>query len=282
MRATCVTTRVTSPSIRVLTVSSRLEKAVAVQAGPPASSTIASTAAAMQSSKSADGDGCGADASASLAALSSRPSTERAGEGTPPDRAESDHCGSCRACLDVCPTAAFPAPYRLDARRCISYLTIEHKGPIPRELRPAMGNRIFGCDDCLAVCPWNKFARAGREAKLAAREELRAPRLGDLVRLDDAAFRALFAKSPVKRTGRSRFVRNVLIAIGNSGDPALAADAERSLEDEAPLVRGAAVWALSRLAPARLHELAAQRGKAEPDASVRAEWAAALAGERGR
>jgi len=199
-----------------------------------------------------------------------------------PDAPETDHCGSCRACLDVCPTAAFPAPYRLDARRCISYLTIEHKGPIPRELRPAMGNRIFGCDDCLAVCPWNKFARAGREAKLAAREELRAPRLGDLVRLDDAAFRALFAKSPVKRTGRSRFVRNVLIAIGNSGDPALAADAERSLEDEAPLVRGAAVWALSRLAPARLHELAAQRGKAEPDASVRAEWAAALAGERGR
>ena len=141
----------------------------------------------------------------------------------PPDEPEDDHCGSCRACLDVCPTAAFPEPYRLDARRCISYLTIEHKGPIARELRPLMGNRIYGCDDCLAVCPWNKFAQAGREAKLAARAELRAPRLADLARLDDAAFRKLFAKSPVKRTGRDRFVRNVLIAIGNSGDPSLAA-----------------------------------------------------------
>ena len=135
---------------------------------------------------------------------------------------ERDHCGNCRACLDICPTAAFPAPYRLDARRCISYLTIEHKGPIPRELRPLMGNRIYGCDDCLAVCPWNKFAVAGRETKLAAREALRAPRLADLARLDDAAFRALFAKSAVKRIGRARFVRNVLIAIGNSGDAALA------------------------------------------------------------
>jgi len=196
-----------------------------------------------------------------------------------PDAPESDHCGSCRACLDVCPTAAFPAPYRLDARRCISYLTIEHKGPIPRELRPLMGNRIFGCDDCLAVCPWNKFARAGREAKLAAREALRAPRLDDLARLDDSAFRALFAKSPVKRTGRIRFVRNVLIAIGNSGDPALAAEAEILLDDAAPLVRGAAVWALSRLAPARLYALAAQRREAEKDGSVQAEWAAALDGD---
>src|SRR5439155_17333218 len=181
-----------------------------------------------------------------------------------PDTPERDHCGSCRACLDVCPTNAFPAPYRLDARRCISYLTIEHKGPIPRELRAAIGNRIYGCDDCLAVCPWNKFARAGREAKLAARTALRAPRLADLVRLDDAAFRALFAKSPVKRTGRARFVRNVLIAIGNSGNPALAAEAERLLDDEAPLVRGAAVWALSRLVPGRLRTLAA-RHRAEPD-----------------
>ena len=196
-----------------------------------------------------------------------------------PDAPERDHCGSCRACLDVCPTNAFPAPYRLDARRCISYLTIEHKGPIPRELRAAIGNRIYGCDDCLAVCPWNKFARAGREAKLAARTALRAPRLADLVRLDDAAFRALFARSPVKRTGRARFVRNVLIAIGNSGDPALAAEAEILLDDAEPLVRGAAVWALSRLAPARLCALAAQRREAEKDGSVRAEWAAALDGD---
>ncbi len=199
----------------------------------------------------------------------------------PRDAAELDHCGSCQACLDICPTAAFPTPYKLDARRCISYLTIEHKGPIPRELRPLMGNRIFGCDDCLAVCPWNKFAKAGREAKLAAREALRAPRLDDLARLDDSAFRALFAKSPVKRTGRIRFVRNVLIAIGNSGDPALAAEAEILLDDAAPLVRGAAVWALSRLAPARLCALAAQRREAEKDGSVRAEWAAALDGDSG-
>src|SRR5207302_5934228 len=165
----------------------------------------------------------------------------------PPDAAEIDHCGTCRACLDVCPTAAFPAPYRLDARRCISYLTIEHKGPIPRDLRASIGNRIFGCDDCLAVCPWNKFAQAGREAKLAARDSLRAPRLAELARLDDAAFRALFAKSPVKRTGRDRFVRNVLIAIGNSGDAGLAAEAERLLGDASALVRGAAVSALGRL-----------------------------------
>jgi epoxyqueuosine reductase len=193
-----------------------------------------------------------------------------------PDAPETDHCGTCRACLDVCPTAAFVAPYRIDARRCISYLTIEHKGPIPRELRAAMGNRIFGCDDCLAVCPWNKFARAGREAKLAAREDLRAPPLADLARLDDPAFRTRFKKSPVKRTGRARFVRNVLIAIGNSGNPALAAEAERLLADASPLVRGAAVWALARLQPARLGALARERRAAEPDADVQAEWAAAL------
>src|ERR1700704_6056190 len=149
----------------------------------------------------------------------------------PIDEAEPDHCGNCRACLDICPTEAFPAPYKLDARRCISYLTIEHKGAIPFELRAKMGNRIYGCDDCLAVCPWNKFAQAGREAKLAARADLRAPGLAELVRLDDAAFRRLFAKSPVKRTGRDRFLRNVLIAIGNSGDATLAADAERLLAD---------------------------------------------------
>ena len=150
----------------------------------------------------------------------------------PRDEAEIDHCGSCRACLDICPTAAFPAPYQLDARRCISYLTIENKGPIPHEFRKAIGNRIYGCDDCLAVCPWNKFAQAGREAKLAARDELRAPPLAELARLDDAAFRALFPKSPVKRIGRDRFIRNVLIAIGNSGDASLAAEAERLLDDE--------------------------------------------------
>jgi epoxyqueuosine reductase len=195
----------------------------------------------------------------------------------PPDARETDHCGSCRACLDVCPTAAFPAPYRLDARRCISYLTIEHKGPIPRALRPLMGNRIYGCDDCLAVCPWNKYAQTGREAKLAAREALRAPRLSELAQLDDASFRALFTKSPVKRTGRDRFIRNVLIAIGNSSDASLAIDAERLLDDASPLVRGAAVWALARLDPARLAKLA-DRLDRESDAAVREEWTTALTG----
>jgi epoxyqueuosine reductase len=191
----------------------------------------------------------------------------------PPDTPIEDSCGSCRACLDICPTAAFPAPYRLDARRCISYLTIEHKGPIPRELRPRMGNRIYGCDDCLAVCPWNKFAQAGREAKLAARDTLRAPDLAEMSRLDDAQFRALFSKSPVKRTGRDRFIRNVLIAIGNSGDGALAQEAERLLDDSSPLVRGAAVWALSRLLP-RAEFVRLQR--VDDDAAVVEEWAAAL------
>jgi epoxyqueuosine reductase len=191
----------------------------------------------------------------------------------PADAAEDDHCGNCRACLDVCPTAAFPAPYRLDARRCISYLTIEHKGPIPRELRPLIGNRIYGCDDCLAVCPWNKFASQGREAKLAARAALRAPTLAELARLDDAQFRALFSKSPIKRSGRDRFVRNVLIAIGNAGDASLAAEAERLLEDASPLVRGAAVWALSRLLPREAFE-ALRRD--DSDAAVNEEWSAAL------
>ena len=196
-----------------------------------------------------------------------------------PDEAEVDHCGTCQACLDICPTNAFPAPYRLDARRCISYLTIEHKGPIPRELRGAMGNRIYGCDDCLAVCPWNKFAAAGREAKLGARDALRAPSLSELARLDDAAFRALFSKSPVKRTGRDRFVRNVTIAIGNSGDATLAAEAERLLGDASPLVRGAAVWALGRLDARRLNAIAAPYRDRETDESVQEEWRAVLAGE---
>jgi epoxyqueuosine reductase len=192
-----------------------------------------------------------------------------------PDAPEQDHCGSCHACLDVCPTAAFPAPYRLDARRCISYLTIEHKGPIPRGLRPLIGNRIYGCDDCLAVCPWNKYAQTGREARLAARDHLRAPPLAELARLDDASFRALFSGSPVKRTGRDRFIRNVLIAIGNSGEAGLAAEAERLLADPSPLVRGAAVWALGQLAPQRL---AAQRSRhaRETDPTVREEWESAF------
>ena len=194
----------------------------------------------------------------------------------PHDEAEIDHCGSCHACLDICPTAAFPAPYQLDARRCISYLTIENKGPIPHEFRNAIGNRIYGCDDCLAVCPWNKFAQAGRETKLAARDELRAPELAELARLDDAAFRARFTKSPVKRIGRDRFVRNVLIAIGNSGEGALAQEAERRLADESPLVRGAAVWALAQLAGA--NKFAALKAKSLPveqDEKVRDEWLAA-------
>jgi len=195
----------------------------------------------------------------------------------PPDAPETDYCGTCRACIDICPTAAFPAPYRLDARRCISYLTIEHKGPIPRELRAAIGNRIYGCDDCLAVCPWNKFARAGHEMRLASRDELHAARLVDLARLDDTAFRKMFSKSPVKRTGRDRFVRNVLVAIGNSGDATLAAEAVRLLADSSPLVRGAAVWALSRLLPPeRLAALAAARQPQESEPLVADEWTAAL------
>ena len=194
----------------------------------------------------------------------------------PRDVAEIDHCGSCRACLEICPTAAFPAPYKLDARRCISYLTIENKGPIPREFRKAIGNRIYGCDDCLAACPWNKFAQEGREAKLAARDELRAPSLSELARLDDAAFRALFTKSPVKRIGRDRFLRNVLIAIGNSGDAALAAEARRLLDDASPLVRGAAVWALGQLLPRiEFDAMKSVAMSAECDEGVSQEWHAA-------
>jgi epoxyqueuosine reductase len=191
----------------------------------------------------------------------------------PRDEREADHCGSCQACLDICPTAAFPAPYKLDARRCISYLTIENKGPIPHEFRSAIGNRIYGCDDCLAVCPWNKFAQTGREAKLAARDELRAPDLAELARLDDATFRARFTKSPVKRIGRDRFIRNVLIAIGNSNEPALADEAERLLDDASPLVRGAAVWALSRLMGRdEFQARATKETGTELDETVRAEW----------
>jgi epoxyqueuosine reductase len=165
----------------------------------------------------------------------------------PPDPPEVDHCGSCSACLDICPTAAFPAPYQLDARRCISYLTIEHSGPIPEDLRPLMGNRIYGCDDCLAVCPWNKFARATAHNALAARADLAAPALSELASLDDAGFRHRFAGSPIKRIGRARFVRNVAIAIGNSGRPDLAAPAARLAADPDSVVADAGAWALQKL-----------------------------------
>lgn len=191
----------------------------------------------------------------------------------PPSGAEADHCGSCRACLDSCPTDAFPAPYQLDARRCISYLTIEHAGPIPEEFREPMGNRIYGCDDCLAACPWNKFASAAKETKLIARDDLKAPRLADLLQLDDAAFRKLFSGSPVKRIGRNRFLRNVLIAAGNSSDESLLPAVQSHLPDDDPVVRGAAVWALRRLAPAEVVE--AERGArlaGETDPDVRSEW----------
>jgi epoxyqueuosine reductase len=187
------------------------------------------------------------------------------------DEAETDHCGACARCLDVCPTNAFTAPYEIDARRCISYLTIEHKGHIPREFRAAIGNRIYGCDDCLSVCPWNKFASVAHEAKLKARSELIAPHLAELARLDDAAFRALFRGSPVKRIGRDRFVRNVLIAIGNSGDASLIESAKALLADLSPLVRAMAVWALSRLMDG--NSFAALSASAnESDADVRQEW----------
>ncbi|MCE8006543.1 tRNA epoxyqueuosine(34) reductase QueG [Aestuariivita sp.] len=164
-----------------------------------------------------------------------------------PDAREADHCGSCRACLDICPTNAFPAPYRLDARRCISYLTIEHHGPVEEALRPLMGNRIYGCDDCLAVCPWNKFAVAASDIRYAARQDLEAPRLADLAGLDDAGFRAMFSGSPIKRIGRNRFVRNVLYAIGNSGEAELIATAKALCTDPDPTVADAARWAVKRL-----------------------------------
>ncbi|WP_213270741.1 tRNA epoxyqueuosine(34) reductase QueG [Hyphomonas sp.] len=189
-----------------------------------------------------------------------------------PDAAEADHCGSCRACLDICPTAAFPAPYQLDARRCISYLTIEYAGPIPAEFRPAMGNRIYGCDDCLAACPWNKFASSASESALFARAELKGPGLDELAALDEPAFRDVFSGSPVKRSGRDRFVRNVCIAIGNSGEPRLVSSLLPLLQDAAPVVRGAAVWALARLDPAGFAEEKARRRPAEHDRTVIAEW----------
>ncbi|MES0134284.1 tRNA epoxyqueuosine(34) reductase QueG [Mesorhizobium sp. M0016] len=194
-----------------------------------------------------------------------------------PDATEVDHCGSCRACLDACPTDAFPAPYRLDARRCISYLTIENKGPIPQEFREKIGNRIYGCDDCLAACPWNKFARAASEAKLAARDELREPPLAELLQLDDTAFRTFFSGSPIKRIGRDRFVRNVLTAAGNSGDVSLAGPVRDLLGDASPLVRGAAIWALARLVTAaEFNGQAAIYLKIETDTTVQDEWLSAL------
>ena len=191
-----------------------------------------------------------------------------------PDQPTPDHCGSCRRCLDACPTAAFPMPHRLDARRCISYLTIEHKGMIPVELRPLIGNRIYGCDDCLAVCPWNKFARAAHEPDFSPRAALTAPRLAELAALDDADFRRMFSGSPIKRTGRNRFLRNVLIAIGNAGPghPDLVAAARHCLDDHSPLVRASAVWALSRLSPSLFRAERGRRRGAEPDPLVSAEW----------
>jgi epoxyqueuosine reductase len=188
-----------------------------------------------------------------------------------PDAPEQDHCGACRRCIDVCPTAALTAPYRIDARACISYLTIEHKGHIAPRFRTQMGNRIFGCDDCLAVCPWNKFAQDARETQLAVRAESVNPPLAELLALDDASFRARFRGTPIKRTGRDRFLRNVLIAAGNSADAKLVPPVEALLDDASPLVRAMAVWALSRLAPARFRALR-WRGASDPDPDVRMEW----------
>ena len=191
----------------------------------------------------------------------------------PPDEQHEDHCGACRACIDICPTGAITAPYELDARACISYLTIEHKGHIAAEFRAPMGNRIYGCDDCLAVCPWNKFAKATGEPALLPRGELTAPRLDDLAALDDAAFRSVFAGSPIKRTGRDRFVRNVLIAMGNSSDPSLARRAETLLDDPAPVVRAMAIWACAQLLDGvEFERLREAREGDEGDPEVRAEW----------
>ena len=189
-----------------------------------------------------------------------------------PDAPETDHCGQCRRCLDICPTNAFTGAYKLDARRCVSYLTIEHKGHIPLDLREGIGARIYGCDDCLAVCPWNKFAVDAREPGLWPRPELSAPRLAELAALDDRAFRQVFAGSPIKRTGRDRFVRNALIAIGNSGDEKLAPTAADLTTDDSPLVRAAAIWALGRLDMESAARLAAERRSLEPDPDVAGEW----------
>lgn len=197
------------------------------------------------------------------------------------DASEIDHCGSCQACLDICPTQAFPAPYKLDARRCISYLTIEHKDPIPHEFRAAMGNRIYGCDDCLAVCPWNKFADVANESAFWARAELKGPGLDELAALDDDGFRQVFSGSPIKRIGRDRFLRNVLTAIGNSAEPKLIEGSViPHLGDPNPVVRGAAIWALGCLDSARFEAEKAARFDAEPDKSVRAEWTQSI--EMGR
>ncbi len=188
------------------------------------------------------------------------------------DAPEPDRCGSCRACLDACPTNAFPAPYQIDARRCISYLTIEHKGPIDPDLRPLIGNRIYGCDDCLAACPWNKFAREASEAKLQAREDLKEPSIAFLLGLDDPTFRSFFSGSPVKRIGRDRFVRNVLIAAGNSGDRQYIERCRALAHDASPVVRAMAIWALSRLMEAgELAAFAAERAN-EEDSDVLDEW----------
>ncbi len=188
------------------------------------------------------------------------------------DAPETDHCGSCRACLDACPTAAFPAPYQIDARRCISYLTIEHKGPIDPEFRPLIGNRIYGCDDCLAACPWNKFANEASEMKLKAREDLKEPSIAVLLSLDDPSFRTFFSGSPVKRIGRDRFIRNVLIAAGNSGERNLIERCRALAADTSPVVRGMAVWALSRLMEAGEFKAFAAQKENESDDDVLNEW----------
>jgi len=199
------------------------------------------------------------------------------------DAQETDYCGACRRCLDACPTDAFPAPYQLDARRCISYLTIEHKGHIPIAFRAAIGNRIYGCDDCLAVCPWNKFAARAAQSAFHAREALRSPSLSSLAALDDKAFRALFSGSPVKRIGRDRFIRNVLIAIGNSRDASLKDCAVRLLHDESALVRGAAIWAAAQLAAAdEFSALRATHAPLERDRAVQREWLSASESGRGQ
>ena len=195
----------------------------------------------------------------------------------PGDKPQPESCGSCTKCLEICPTKAFPAPFKLDARRCLAYLTVEHKGPIPLEFRAPMGNRIYGCDDCLAVCPWNKFASVSREAKLRARPELERPQLAELVQLDDAGFRSLFAGSPIKRIGHARFLRNVLIAIGNSAEQELVPLVEARLDAEEALVRGAAVWALRRLAPERAKALSLAYLARESDSSVMDEWSGDIA-----
>ncbi len=191
----------------------------------------------------------------------------------PADEAETDHCGSCQSCLDICPTNAFPAPYQLDAGRCISYLTIEHDGAIPLEFREPMGNRIYGCDDCLAVCPWNKYAQETSEIKLKAREDLLAPDLKELAQLDDASFRTKFPGSPIKRIGRNKFLRNVMIAIGNSQDQSLKAFALHNSKDQSPIVRGASIWALSKLeGESAFADIRAKELASETDETVVEEW----------